>query len=225
MWARPAVAAYLMITLTPLTVGISRGSALPLIRPNEAIALLVGATLALRGLVRLRTGWQTRFRVDRVEVAMLLMAVTNSVIPLLWMMVRAGADIQGRSPLLPRALETPRAVRHRPLQRDHRPADSPVPAALGGRGMHRRRAGHLAVTGQVRGGGVPRALLLHHEQRTNKRAAEHRGSSTLGLPGGNRRSHDLQPGDRERAVDPLPPPPAVPGGRRTAVCHGSALGR
>jgi hypothetical protein len=49
----------------------------------------VGATLALRGLVRLRTGWQTRLRVDRVEVAMLLMAVTNSVIPMLWMMVRA----------------------------------------------------------------------------------------------------------------------------------------
>jgi putative peptidoglycan lipid II flippase len=89
VWARPALAAYLVITLTPLTVGISRGSALPLIRPNEALALLVGATLALRGLVRLRTGWQTRLRVDRVEVAMLLMAVANSVIPLGWMMVRA----------------------------------------------------------------------------------------------------------------------------------------
>jgi murein biosynthesis integral membrane protein MurJ len=89
VWARPAVAAYLVITLTPLTVGISRGSALPLIRPNEAIALLVGATLALRGLVRLRTGWRTWLQLDRVEVAMLLMAVTNSVIPLLWMMVRA----------------------------------------------------------------------------------------------------------------------------------------
>ncbi len=89
VWVRPALAAYLVITLTPLTVGISRGSALPLIRPNEAIALLVGATLALRGLFRLRTGWRTWLRLDRVEVAMLLMAVTNSVIPLLWMMVRA----------------------------------------------------------------------------------------------------------------------------------------
>jgi hypothetical protein len=69
-------------------VGISRAP-IPLIRPNEAIAILLGATLALRGIVRLRTGWQTRLRVDRVEVAMLLMAVSNSVIPFLWMMVRA----------------------------------------------------------------------------------------------------------------------------------------
>lgn len=89
VWARPALAAYLVITLTPLTVGISRGSALPLVRPNEAIALVVGATLAVRGLARLRAGQPVRLRVDRVEVAMLLMAVTNSVISLLWMMVRS----------------------------------------------------------------------------------------------------------------------------------------
>jgi murein biosynthesis integral membrane protein MurJ len=89
VWARPPMAAYLVIALTPLTVGISRGSALPLIRPNEAIALLAGATLAARGLVRLRTGRFPRLRVDRVEVAMLLMAVTNSIIPLLSMTVRS----------------------------------------------------------------------------------------------------------------------------------------
>jgi putative peptidoglycan lipid II flippase len=88
VWARPQVAAYLIITLTPLTVGISRAP-IPLIRPNEAIALFLGATLALRGIVRLRAGWRTRLRVDQVEVAMLLMAVANSVIPLLWMKVRA----------------------------------------------------------------------------------------------------------------------------------------
>jgi hypothetical protein len=89
--ARPALAAYLVITLTPLTVGISRGSALPLIRPNEAIALVAGAALAARGLVRLRTGQlaRARLRLDRAEVAMLLMAVANSVIPLLWMAVRS----------------------------------------------------------------------------------------------------------------------------------------
>jgi murein biosynthesis integral membrane protein MurJ len=89
VWARPALAAYLVITLTPLTVGISRGAALPLVRPNEAIALIVGGTLAVRGVARLRAGQSIRLRVDRVEVAMVLMAVANSVIPLLWMMVRA----------------------------------------------------------------------------------------------------------------------------------------
>lgn len=89
VWARPALAAYLVITLTPLTVGISRGSALPLVRPNEAIALLVGAALAVRALVRLRTGQIPKLRIDRVEVAMLVMALANSVILLLWMMLRS----------------------------------------------------------------------------------------------------------------------------------------
>jgi putative peptidoglycan lipid II flippase len=88
VWAHPPLAAYLVITLTPLTVGISRGGALVL-RPNEAIALLAGGTLAARGLVRLRSGQMIRLRLDRVEVAMLLMAMTNSVFPLLTMAVRA----------------------------------------------------------------------------------------------------------------------------------------
>ena len=91
VWARPPLAAYLIITLTPLTVGISRGSALPLVRPNEAIALLAGASLAARGLVRLRAGrlHLVKLRIDRVELAILFMAIANSVVPLLWMTVRS----------------------------------------------------------------------------------------------------------------------------------------
>jgi putative peptidoglycan lipid II flippase len=87
VWARPALAAYLVITLTPVTVGISRGSAVPL-RPNEAIALIVGGTLVVRGLVRMRTGEFNWRRLDQVEVAILAMAVCSSVVPLLTMAVR-----------------------------------------------------------------------------------------------------------------------------------------
>jgi putative peptidoglycan lipid II flippase len=88
VWARPALAAYLVIVVTPLTVGISRGAAIPVLRPNEALAFLVGGTLVARGLVRLRSGQWPRLRLDRVEVALVLMAVANSVVPLLWMTVR-----------------------------------------------------------------------------------------------------------------------------------------
>ncbi len=88
VWKWPQLAAYLVIGLTPLTVGISRGSALPIVRPNEAIALLAGGTLAVRGLVQLRTGHLPRFRMDRVELAIVLMAVSNSVLVLLWMTLR-----------------------------------------------------------------------------------------------------------------------------------------
>jgi murein biosynthesis integral membrane protein MurJ len=94
VWRRPVLAAYLVIGLTPLTVNLNVGHALPLIRPNEAIDLLVGAALAARGLVMARTGQLPRIRLDRVEVAMVLMAVSNSIIPLLWMTIRQEAISQ-----------------------------------------------------------------------------------------------------------------------------------
>jgi len=94
VWRWPQLAAYLAIGLTPLTVSLNLGHALPLIRPNEAIDLLVGGTLALRGLARARAGQLPRIRLDRIEVAMILMAVSNSVIPLLWMTVRQQAITQ-----------------------------------------------------------------------------------------------------------------------------------
>jgi putative peptidoglycan lipid II flippase len=88
IWKWPALAAYLAIGLTPLTVGLNIGSVLPLVRPNEAIDLFAGATLAVRYLTKLRTGQLPRLRLDRVEVAIVAMAVTNSAVPLLWMSVR-----------------------------------------------------------------------------------------------------------------------------------------
>lgn len=88
VWRRPQLAAYLAIALTPLTVSLNLGSALPIIRPNEAIDLLLGAALVTRGIALMRSGELPRIRVTRVELAILLMAVANSVIPLLSMTVR-----------------------------------------------------------------------------------------------------------------------------------------
>ncbi len=94
VWRWPVLAAYLAIGLTPLTVSLNLGGALPLIRPNEAIDLLMGATLAARGLVMARTGQLPRIRLDRVELAVVLMAVSNSIVPLLWMTIRQEAISQ-----------------------------------------------------------------------------------------------------------------------------------
>jgi hypothetical protein len=88
VWRWPQLAAYLAIGLTPLTVSLNLGYALPLIRPNEAIDLLLGAALATRGLAMMRSGEFPHIRLTRVEWAMLLMAVANSVVILLWMVVR-----------------------------------------------------------------------------------------------------------------------------------------
>jgi hypothetical protein len=91
VWMHPPLAAYLIIGATPLLAGIDRGQFVQLLRPNELLALLVGSALAGRALFRLRTGRLGWPRVDRVERAILLLAVTSSIVPLLWMLVRGRA--------------------------------------------------------------------------------------------------------------------------------------
>jgi hypothetical protein len=91
VWVRPPVAAYLLIGVTPLVAGIDRGVAIPLLRPNEALAVVLGATLAVRWLVRLRSGQVRGARPDAVELAILSLAVTSSVLPLATMAVRGHA--------------------------------------------------------------------------------------------------------------------------------------
>lgn len=88
IWVRPALGAYLLIGVTPLIVGVSRGVAVPLLRPNEVLALIVGFALATRALAQLQTGQRPRLRLDRVEVSMLLLAVFSSAAPLAWMTLR-----------------------------------------------------------------------------------------------------------------------------------------
>jgi peptidoglycan biosynthesis protein MviN/MurJ (putative lipid II flippase) len=85
---RPPVAAYLLIFVTPLVAGISGGSVVPVIRPNEALMVLLGLTIGLRWLAGLRTGGIRWPRVDRVEVTLVALGVTTSLVPLGMMLVR-----------------------------------------------------------------------------------------------------------------------------------------
>jgi hypothetical protein len=86
--ARPALGGYLVIGLTPLTAGIDRGHAVPVLRPSEAIAMAVGVALAARAFVGWRTGAAPRMRFSRVELAIVLIALSNSIVPMLWMTAR-----------------------------------------------------------------------------------------------------------------------------------------
>jgi Mrp family chromosome partitioning ATPase/capsular polysaccharide biosynthesis protein len=83
----PVLATYLIVVVTPLTVGISSGASLPL-RPNEVVDALVGVGLVAGILARLRAGEVPRLRLGHLEWSMLLMAVCSSVLPLLLMAVR-----------------------------------------------------------------------------------------------------------------------------------------
>jgi hypothetical protein len=90
----PPLAAYLLLATTPLIVGIERGVAIPVLRPNEALLLLVCGALVARGLVRLAAGHRPHLRVGPVDAAIVVMAVTSSLTPLLWMVAR-GKQVTG----------------------------------------------------------------------------------------------------------------------------------
>ncbi len=94
LWRWPAVGAVLVISVTPLVTGIDRGRLVPMLRPNEALVVAVTAVLVLRAVVRMPLGGFRLPRLSRIELSLILMAVANSVSPLIFMVLR-GRDITG----------------------------------------------------------------------------------------------------------------------------------
>ncbi len=88
----PAFGAYLLLATTPLLAGIDRGMVIPLLRPSEGVLLIVAATVVLCVLLRGLRDSTTRVRFGRIDAVLVLLAVTGSVVPLVWMLVR-GEDI------------------------------------------------------------------------------------------------------------------------------------
>lgn len=89
VYAHPPLAAYALLLVTPLVAGMDRGLVIPILRPHEAVALLVATGLLARGAVDLLAGRLRRPRVRALDAAIILMAVASSVLPLLWMAARA----------------------------------------------------------------------------------------------------------------------------------------
>jgi hypothetical protein len=88
VWRVPAAAAFLTIAITPLVAGIDRGRVLPVLRPNEALVGALAGILVVRALVELRPGHRFALRLTRLELTLVAMAVANSVLPLLFMLLR-----------------------------------------------------------------------------------------------------------------------------------------
>jgi hypothetical protein len=84
----PPVGAYLLIAVTPLVAGIDRGASLPMLRPNEGLMVLVVLGLFARGVFLMTTVRRPRLRLTRLDIAIMAVAVTSSVIPLAWLAVR-----------------------------------------------------------------------------------------------------------------------------------------
>jgi hypothetical protein len=88
VWRTPAVAAVAIVAVTPLVAGIDRGRLVPVLRPNEAMVGILAGILVLRAVVCMPTGWRPRIRLEPLEKALLLMAVANSALPIVLMLVR-----------------------------------------------------------------------------------------------------------------------------------------
>jgi len=88
--ARPPIAAYLLIFLTPLVVGINRG-VVPALRQNEALMVVCGVAIGLRWLAGVRTGEIRWPRIDRVDVSLIALGVTSSIMPVAMMVARQRA--------------------------------------------------------------------------------------------------------------------------------------
>jgi hypothetical protein len=84
--ARPQVAAYLLILLTPLIVSVN--APIPILRPNELLIVLFGLLIAVRWVAHLRTGERLWPKFDKVDFSLLALGLTSSVVPLLMMVAR-----------------------------------------------------------------------------------------------------------------------------------------
>ena len=88
----PPLAAFGLISVTPLIAGIDRGAVIPVLRPNEALALVLATGLFARLAAEIIAGKPFRPRLGRVDAAILMLAVAGSALPILWMHAR-GADV------------------------------------------------------------------------------------------------------------------------------------
>lgn len=80
VWQHPPIGAWVLIAAAPFIVGFDRGQALPLLRPNEAVFLLVVAVLGMRGFVY---GFAKDWRWHRVDLVVALVVFTGSILPLM----------------------------------------------------------------------------------------------------------------------------------------------
>ena len=85
---RPVIAAYLLVFMTPLVVGLNAGSVVPGLRLNEGLMVVVGLGVGLRWLVNVRSGEVRWPKISAVDVSLVALCVFSSVVPLVMMLVR-----------------------------------------------------------------------------------------------------------------------------------------
>jgi hypothetical protein len=91
VWNKPEYAAYLTLGVTPLVVGIDRGALIPLLRPNEALVGLLAVVAVARAVTYFGRSNVRPVRLQPIEVALVCLAITNSIVPIAWLTMRGAA--------------------------------------------------------------------------------------------------------------------------------------
>ena len=81
---RPAAGAYTYLAVTPLVAGITRDLFLPVLRIHEALLVLIIGGLMVRGVARMLSGHRYQPRFTKVDIAVVAVAITGSMVSLLW---------------------------------------------------------------------------------------------------------------------------------------------
>ncbi len=85
---RPAAGAYLLVAVTPLVAGMNRGTAIPFLRPSEALTILIALPVIARRVAEMSATTEVRLRASPSLVAMVALMVTGSLLPLAWLFLR-----------------------------------------------------------------------------------------------------------------------------------------
>ena len=85
---RPVLAAYLYLATLPFIAGIERGTLLPLVRPNEALLVLLTAGVVAGGYIRLLRGAPLQLRFRPLDVPLATFVLLATVWPIGLMLLR-----------------------------------------------------------------------------------------------------------------------------------------
>ena len=88
VWQRPAVAAYVIVGVTPLVVGIDRGRLVPQMRVNEALTLVLVGVLCVRAGLQGHPWRLHKLRLDPVSRSFVWFALAASLIPIIFLVGR-----------------------------------------------------------------------------------------------------------------------------------------
>jgi len=85
---RPVLATYIYLATLPFLAGIDRGLLVPLLRPNEALLLLLVGGAMAGGYVRLMRGARLQLQLTPVDLALAVFVLLSTVWPISSMLLR-----------------------------------------------------------------------------------------------------------------------------------------